>query len=131
MKLNTKVRYGVRALLEISMNDSESGVLQKDIADKQDISLKYLDSIISSLRNVGLIVNYSGKRSGYVLARPPDKISVYDIYRAFEPELNLVNCACPGNECKRLSICPVTDYWEEMDNYIIDYMKSKTLDKLS
>ncbi len=131
MKMNTKIRYGLRAMIEISKHDSMSGILQKEIAEEQDIPLKYLDTIISSLRNVGLIVNFSGKRSGYVLAKPSNEISVYDIYRAFEPELILVNCLFPGRECERLNVCPVKDYWYELSDHIIDHMRSTSLDQFS
>ena len=130
MKINTKVRYGLRAMIEISNNESSSGILQKEISVAQEIPLKYLDSIITGLRNAGLIVNFAGKRSGYILTRHPNKISVYDIYRAFEPELTLVNCACPGNECSRINICPAKDYWFELNNIIKNQMKSSTLDQI-
>jgi len=129
MKMNTKVRYGLRALIEMNTNESSSGILQKDISEIQEIPLKYLDSIIAGLKSAGLIVNYSGKSSGYVLSRSPDKISVYDVYRAFEPELTLVNCSNPSNECKRIHICPATDFWSELNNHIKNWMESTTLDK--
>ena len=128
MKMNTKVRYGLRAMIEISNNESSKGILQKDISVAQEIPLKYLDVIISDLKRAGLIVNFAGKRSGYILTRQPDKISVYDVYRAFEPELTLVNCACPGNECSRINICPAKDYWFELSNTIKNQMESSTLD---
>ena len=130
MKMNTKVRYGLRAVIEISNNKSSPGMLQKDISAAQEIPLKYLDSIITGLRNAGLIVNYAGKRSGYILTRHPAEISVYDIYRAFEPELTLVNCTCPGNECSRITICPAKDYWFELNNVIKNQMESSTLDQV-
>lgn len=130
MKMNTKVRYGLRAMIEIGSNEPGSGILQKEIAEIQEIPLRYLDSIITGLRNAGLIVNFSGKRSGYILTRHPSEISVYDIYRAFEPELTLVNCACPGNECKLINICPAKDYWFELNSEIKNQMKSSTLDQL-
>ena len=130
MKMNTKVRYGLRAMIEISNNESSTGILQKEISEAQDIPLKYLDSIITGLRNAGLIVNYSGKRSGYILTRQPAEISVYDIFRAFEPELTLVNCACPGNECSRIHICPASDYWSELNDVIKGQMESSTLTQI-
>ena len=71
MKMNTKTRYGLRAMIEISKNDPSSGILQKEISEIQEIPLKYLDSIITGLRNAGLIVNFSVKRSGYILSKPP------------------------------------------------------------
>ena len=130
MKMTKKVRYGVRAMIEIIQNESEGGILQKDIAANQEIPLKFLDTIIAGLRNAGLIVNYSGKRSGYVLTRPPAEISVYDVYRAFEPELTLVNCACPGNICNRIEFCPAKDYWAELNARIKDHMSANTLDQI-
>ena len=130
MKMNTKVRYGLRAMIEISKKESPPGILQKEISAAQEIPLKYLDSIITGLRNAGLIVNYGGKRSGYILTRPTTEISVYDIYRAFEPDLVLVNCACPGNECSRIHICPAKDYWFELNNTIKTQMESTTLDQI-
>ena len=128
MKINTKVRYGLRAMIEIASHPI--GVLQKDIADSQTIPLRYLDAIITGLRNAGLIVNVSGKSSGYILAKKPNQISVYDIYRAFEAELLLVNCSCETKSCERLSVCPTRDYWFELNTVIKNTMKSKTLETL-
>lgn len=128
MKINTKIRYGLRAIIAISQ--CTNGILQKEIAEQQNIPLSYLDSIISGLRNAGLIVNVSGKSSGYILAKDSVKISTYDIYRAFEPELLLVNCSCASNECKRINICPTKDFWFELNTEIKKVMKSKTIDIL-
>ena len=130
MKITKKVRYGLRAMIEIIQNESPGGILQKDIAANQEIPLKFLDTIIAELRKAGLIVNYSGKRSGYVLTRPPAEISVYDVYRAFEPELMLVNCECPGNICNRIDICPAKDYWAELNARIKAHMSSNMLDQI-
>lgn len=131
MKINTKVRYGLRAMIEISTNSFNVGMLQKEISENQNIPIKYLDTIISGLRNAGLIINHAGKSSGYILSKPSDQITIYDIYRAFEPELELVNCRCATNECKRLNICPTKDYWFELNYKIKQIMKSSTLDKIA
>ena len=130
MKMNTKVRYGLRALIEMNTNESLSGILQKEISEIQEIPLKYLDSIIAGLKSAGLIINYSGKRSGYILTKPLSEISVYDIFRTFEPELIIVNCMCPGNICNRVSICPAKDYWSDLNTKIKTQMKSSTLDQI-
>lgn len=130
MKINTKVRYGLRAMIEIASDSNTSGMLQKDIANSQEIPLNYLDIIISGLRNAGLIINYGGKSSGYVLAKQADQISVYDVYRAFEPELELVNCSCPTNLCKRIDICPSKDYWFDLNTQIKSMLKKSTIDML-
>mgnify|MGYP005852526343 CR=1 FL=1 len=125
MKINTNVRYALRAMVDIAR--STEPVLQKEIAERQEISLNYLDSIIAGLKNAGLIVNYGGKSSGYVLVKKKDKITVYDIYCAFNPDLQLVNCICETNECKRASICPSKDYWFELNSEIKSLMKNKTI----
>jgi len=131
MKINTKVRYGLRAMIEINANGYSSGILQREISATQEIPLTYLDSIITGLRNAGLIVNYSGKRSGYILSRSPAEISVYDIYLAFEPELSLVDCSNPAIECKRVHLCPARDLWFELSDQLKSRMKSSTLDQFT
>jgi len=80
MKINTKIRYGLRTMIEIALNENQSGVLQKDIAKNQQLSEKYLDQIIASLKVSGLIVNAGGKKSGYILNKPLSEIKIYDIY---------------------------------------------------
>lgn len=128
MKINTNVRYGLRAIIEIA--NSPTPVLQKEIAERQEISVNYLDTIIAGLKNAGLITNFRGKSSGYILAKPIKQVSIYDIYRSFEPELELVNCNCPTNECNRIDICPAKDYWFDLNSQIKQIMKISMLDKL-
>jgi Rrf2 family protein len=129
MKINSKVRYGLRAMIAIAQSQADGSLLQKDISQSQEIPIKYLDIFITGLRNNGLIVNTAGKGSGYRLSRKPSEISVYDVYRSFEPELTLVQCECPTMECKRLSICPVKDYWFTLNNQIKQLMMESTVDK--
>lgn len=130
MKLNTKVRYGLRAMTDIAENQSDGGVLQKDIAERQDIPLSYLDSIISGLRRRGLIMNAAGKRSGYKLTKSADEITVYDVYRSFEPELTLINCLCDKMECQRSGCCPARDYWFELNKHLKGLLSNSTLDQI-
>ena len=101
MKLNKKTTYGLRAMIELAMNWEKEGIYQKDIARKQDISFKFLDHIISNLKAAGLVVNVEGHKSGYKLVKNPANISVYDIYRAFESELAIVDCLNEEGICKR------------------------------
>ena len=126
-----KVRYGLRALADIAINQHDGdGVSQKDISGREDIPLKYLDTIISGLRNSGLIMNTAGKRSGYKLMKDPAEISVYDVYRAYEPELTLVSCLCGSMECKRSDICPVRDYWFELNQHLKSAMKRSSIQQI-
>ncbi len=126
MMINTKVRYALRALLEMAENADEGGVLQKDIAASQNISVKYLDHIIAELKTAGLIAGLGG-RKGYVLTRDPKEITVYDVFRAVQPELFIVECLSPSVVCDRAAACPVRVYWDSLNRTIIDHMRSATL----
>jgi len=127
MKINTKVRYGLRTMIVIATSSSTDGILQKDIAEDQDISLKYLDGIISSLKVKGLIVNVRGKGSGYRLSRPANEITMYDIYTAFE-RIDVVSCISIANSCPRAGdSCVARDYWSGLKLNITKLLKNETL----
>jgi Rrf2 family protein len=117
-------------MLEIALDDSASGVFQKDIAERQKISLKYLDFIIASLKTAGLIVNKRGRKSGYRLSRSPDNIKMLDIYKAFEPGINVVDCISGNFICELEKECAVRDFWSELNNIVINYFESYTLGDL-
>lgn len=130
MRFNTRIRYGLRAILEIALDESENGVFQKDISKSQNISVKYLDNIISALKTAGLIINARGKKSGYKLTRKPTKIKIVDVYNAFEPGVVVVDCLSSKYVCERASKCGVRDFWDGLNNTIIDYLESYTLEDL-
>lgn len=126
MKLNTKIRYGLRTVIEIAMSDNPEGVLQKDIAEKQKISVKYLDSIVSSLKIKGIVVNSKGRGGGYRLTRAAEEISMLDIYTAFEP-LTVVECIENKDFCDQACDCVSRDYWVEFRNNFIEMLSKKSL----
>ena len=130
MKFSTKTRYGLRAMLEIASDKSAMGVLQKDISEKQDISLIYLDHIISELKTAGLITNVKGKRSGYVITKPAEQITVFDVHNAFEPGICVIDCMAKNVNCQREDNCVAKGFWGELNNIIYDYFKSVTLKEL-
>ena len=130
MKFSTKTRYGIRTMLEIALNDQQDGVFQKDIAKKQDISVKYLDHIIHSLKAAGLIVNVRGKKSGYILTRSAGEITMLDIHNAFEPGICVIDCLAQGVECEREDFCQAKGFWGELNYRIQDYFKSVTLEDI-
>ncbi len=130
MKFNTKIRYGLRAILEIALEESDNGVFQKDIAQRQKISIKYLDNIIASLKTAGLIINIKGKKSGYKLTRKPEQIKVMDVYKAFEPGIAVVDCMNDMYFCERALNCGVKEFWDGLNTLISDYLDSYTLEDL-
>ena len=131
MKFNTKTRYGVRTMIELAMHWKEGGVYQKEISERQEISFKYLDHLVSSLKASGLIENADGRMSGYVLTKNPNDISIYDIYKAFEPELAITDCLTEDNLCERSSICASKEFWSGLNKLIIDYLENAKLQDLA
>jgi Rrf2 family protein len=130
MKINTKIRYGLRTMIELGLPENKTGLFQKDIATNQQLSEKYLDPIIASLKVSGLITNVSGKKSGYILNKPSSEITIYDIYRAFEPELSIVHCVNKPVTCFISRICVANEYWSGLNNTITKYLKNTTLDEI-
>lgn len=130
LKINTKTRYGLRALFEIALNGSDSGLYQKDISINQEISYKYLDQIIAELKSSGLITLVSGKKSGYRLARNPEEITIYDVYVAFNSDMAMVHCLLDGELCSRNEKCSAREFWEGLNEVIVHHMRSKTINDL-
>jgi len=116
-------------MLEIASTDSTNGigVFQKDIALNQDLSNKYLDHIIHSLKTAGLICNAKGKKSGYLLTRKPEDITIFDIHEAFEPDICLVECLSRNYICDRANKCMSQGFWRELNLVIVNYLRSVTL----
>ena len=130
MKVNTKIRYGLRTIIEIAASKDPNGVLQKDIAKNQNISLKYLDPIISSLKLKGLIANSKGRGSGYKLTRDPKDITMLDIYTAFE-QIVVVECINNLGFCERaLHNCKGRSYWNEFRDDITNILLKKNLEQI-
>lgn len=130
MKFNTQIRYGMRAMVEIAKADQKAGIFQKDISEKQKISIKYLDHIIQSLKTSGLIVNIKGKKSGYRLTRPASEISTLDIYNAFEPEMAVIECLSVHIDCEMESICHTNKFWHGLNVLVTEYFTQNTLEDL-
>ena len=117
-------------MIELANSPDPSGVLQKDIAKNQHISLKYLDSIISSLKLKGLVVNSKGKGSGYKLARDPKDITMLDIYTAFE-QIVVIECINNMGFCDRATHnCKAKSYWNEFGTEFMQLLSRKNLDQI-
>jgi Rrf2 family protein len=127
LKIGTRTRYGLRAILEIARTGHTGGVLQKDISLSQSLSNKYLDHIIHGLKSSGLIVNIKGKKSGYRLNRKPEDITLLDVHNALEREIFIVECLEPVCNCDRSENCPAYEVWGDLNKIIIAYLKNITL----
>jgi len=131
MKFNTKTRYGLRTILELSLNENnKEGILLKEISKSQEVSVRYLDHIVALLKGAGLIVNAGGKKSGYKLTRPAREISIYDVYRAFEGEMTIIDCLIHEGECSRKE-CVLRGFWCDLNDTLKSRMKSMNMEMLS
>ncbi len=129
MKINTKIRYGLRALIAIACCNEPKGILQKEIADQQKLSIKYLDVIIAQLKTSGIITTFRGKGSGYKLTRPANQITMYDIYTTFEP-ITIVECLDNPEFCELECCCTANKYWSELKINYSKMLRSKTLEQI-
>lgn len=114
-------------MIEIANNP---GILQKEISVNQSISEKYLDQIINALKVAGLIRRGATRNVGYKLIRPAKEITIYDIYKAFEFELNISKCEFQGIQCPFDKNCKSQNYWCFLNDVIKKEMQSKTLHKI-
>ncbi len=117
-------------MIEIARESSDEGIFQREIASRQNLSFKYLDQIILSLKVAGLIANVKGKKSGYILTRPASKITILDIHNAFEPGICVIDCMTLNYKCDRQSSCSARLFWKGLNNVVSDYFKSLTLKDL-
>ena len=130
MKLSTKGRYAVMAMVDLAAHSSGRPVSLADIADRQEISLSYLEQLFAKLRRGSLVNSVRGPGGGYLLARDPEATRVSDIIMAVDEPIRATRCT-PGQPfgCRsNQSRCLTHDLWEELGNQIYLYLSSVTLD---
>lgn len=121
MKLTTKGRYGLRAVVDLAVNNENEAVALSQIAERQGISMNYLEQLIARLKKSGIVNGIRGAQGGYVLAMPPEKISVGDILRALEGDLSPVDCFELNNNdtpCSNSDICVTKYVWKRISDSI-------------
>ena len=111
MKISTKGRYALRLMLDIVQHNDGEPVRVKDIAARQEISVKYLEQIVSILVRAGYLKSIRGPQGGYRLTRPPAEITVGDVLRCLEGGLNLVGCLEEDSLCGKTCACPSRFVW--------------------
>lgn len=131
MKLSTKSRYGTRALLDITLHCDKGPVHLKDLAKRQELSLKYLEQIILILKASGFIRSIRGASGGYTLAKNPSDIKILDIIQALEGPLSIVECIDIPELCSRTEECATREIWKDVQIAINDILGSMTLTELA
>lgn len=129
--VSTKGRYALRVMVDIAENDNGNYIPLKDIAERQEISKKYLEIIVKNMVSGGLIVGASGKGGGYKLCKNPNDYSVGEIIYLMEDSLSPVACvAAEKNECPRKTKCKTLPMWTEFDKIVRDFFYGKKLSDL-
>lgn len=132
MKLSTKGRYGLRALIDLAQYSEEGPISITSISGRQDISERYLEQLMAKLKKAEIVKSVRGAGGGYILAKPMREISVGDVLRALEGSLEPVECAGlePGNSCSASDICVTKYVWKRINesiNQTVDEIKLEQL----
>lgn len=127
MMISTKGRYALMIMSYLATHGQQGAVSLKDIAEHEQIGLKYLEIIIAALNKGGLVESVRGKNGGYMLKRKPEEYTILSILSVAEGSLAPVACVEDGYKCDNLEQCRVHILWQELDSIISDFLASKTL----
>ena len=130
MKLSSRTRYGMRAMLELALEFGNKPLQIKTISDREDISNKYLEQLIAMLKSTGLVRSIRGPRGGYMLAKPPSEIQIKDIFYTLEGPVTTAECLEHAEFCPRCTDCATRQIWGEIQDAILNVLKSRTLQDL-
>ena len=130
MKLSTRGRYGTRALLDLALHQGQGRILLKDIAQRQQISLRYLEHLIAPLKAGGMVWSTRGAKGGVSLARHPKDITLSEVIQLLEGSAAPVECVNNPGICDRSGSCATRDIWGEMKQAIDEVLESTTLQDL-
>ena len=126
--ISTKGRYALRVMIDLAEHYGEGYIPLKDVAERQEISKKYLEIIVRELVSAKLVTGVSGKGGGYKLTRKPDEYSAGEIIEVMEGSLSPVAClACEVNDCPRAEGCQTLPMWSEFDSMVHNFFYEKKL----
>lgn len=133
MKISTKGRYGIRALIDIALNSNKHKYVSiQDISKRQDISAGYLERIISKLKKIDVLHSERGAQGGYCLSKGADEIIMYDVLEVLEDSLDISDCVSKIQDCncKNISECISRKLWKKLNDENIRILKNTTLEEL-
>ena len=130
--ISTRGRYALRVLIDLAEQDCDRCITLREIAERQEISEKYLEAIVSSLVKAGLLEGLRGKGGGYRLGREAEEINVLDVLQVMEGSLAPVACLEKENSlCARAGICRTLPLWKGLDEVVRDYLSGFTIRDLA
>lgn len=131
MIVSSKGRYALRVMIDLAQHDNGELISLKDIAERQEISVKYLELIVGILNRGGMLVSGRGKKGGYRLKYKPEEYSIGSILKLTEKTLAPVNCLEMGDAgCERAEECITLPLWKKLDDLIEEYLNGVTLQDL-
>ena len=131
LRLSSKGQYGVRAMFEVAKGYPDEPITIKEISQRQDVSVAFLEQILNKLRKAGLIVSVKGPGGGYILSRGPEKISIGEILKELEGPVAITACTDPmGEGCVRVDGCVTSLLWRALGEKIEGFLHTITLGDL-
>ncbi len=130
MKISTRGRYGLRALLDLAVHDGQGCIALSDIASRQALSFNYLEGIFAHLKRAGLVIGTAGSMGGYTLAKPPKEITVHEILLVLEGDLSVTDRALPEKDSEIRSFLR-SEVWDVLDQEIENLLKTITIADLT
>jgi Rrf2 family protein len=127
MRVSTRGRYGLRAMLELARCFGDAPVAMADLAEREGLSRKYLHALLTGLKSAGLARSVRGAGGGFVLARDPSEIKLNEILDALEGPLCLVDCVADERACDRANGCTARGVWQELSSAIENVLDNVTL----
>lgn len=129
MRLTTKGRFAVTAMMDLALRGEEGPIALASVAERQSISLSYLEQLFGKLRRHNLVESVRGPGGGYCIAKPLDKLSVADIIRAVDEQLDATQCGGEEN-CHEAHRCMTHDLWSTLNDKMFEYLASVTMSDL-
>ncbi|MDR1931969.1 MAG: Rrf2 family transcriptional regulator [Spirochaetales bacterium] len=131
MRITTKGRYALRAVVNMAKNSHDKPVPIKKISDEEEISAEFLEQICFRLKKAGLIRSVRGPGGGFLLNRPPEAISMYDIFKAVGEGAEVASCAPAADgkpkSCRRKNVCHVHPTWKKLTKEVADILSAYTV----
>ena len=132
MMISTRGRYALRILVDLAENQKDGYITLREAADRQEISEKYLESIVKDLVKARFVEGVRGKGGGYRLARPADEINVLEVLQSTDGTLAPVACLAEGSEpCSRAAACRTLPLWKGLDKVVSEYLGGFTVQDLT
>jgi len=131
MRLSTRARYGTRALVELALAYPQDIVSVAEIAERQNVSPKYLERIMAELKASGIVAAERGAHGGYALARPPESITLSEVLEVLDGSSAPVPCVDDPDLCPREQTCPVRQTWAEVKRSVENVLKATTVGDLA